>query len=180
MKQKKYIGVKEILAKPMTREDYNDYRGWKLPADENGKDTGYLVEYLNGSASNHPDHKGYISWSPTEAFDESYRETEAMTFGIAIEALKLGKLIARTGWNGKELFVFKQVPALIDHPIVPKMTSTPQDFKDRMMARSQKLNYRNQMCIVDAVGNIDSWVPSSSDIFSEDWRIVEPNEQLQE
>ena len=71
----KYIGVKEILAKPMTRKEYNDYRGWELPSDENGDDEGYLVEYIQSEKSpniNHPDHKGYISWSPKDVFNEAY------------------------------------------------------------------------------------------------------------
>lgn len=33
-KMKKYIGVKQVSAKPMTRGDYNDYRGWTVPADK--------------------------------------------------------------------------------------------------------------------------------------------------
>ena len=43
-----HIGVKLINAFPMTRQAYNDFRGWQLPADENGADEGYLVEYLAG------------------------------------------------------------------------------------------------------------------------------------
>ena len=35
---KQHIGVKLINAKPMTRQEYNDFRGWPLPADENGAD----------------------------------------------------------------------------------------------------------------------------------------------
>jgi hypothetical protein len=38
-----YNGTKIIRALPMTRKEYNDYRGWQLPADENGDDEGYLV-----------------------------------------------------------------------------------------------------------------------------------------
>lgn len=58
----------------MNRADYNDYRGWVLPDDELGTDEGYLVEYLDGGKSNHPDHKGYISWSPKEQFENGYTE----------------------------------------------------------------------------------------------------------
>ena len=36
-----------------------------------------------------------------------------MSFGIAIQALKFGLAIRRSGWNGKGLFVVKQVPAHI-------------------------------------------------------------------
>ena len=67
-----YIGSKLVLAKPMTRLAYNEYRGWELPNDEDGTDEGYLVEYLDGGKPNHPDHTGYISWSPKEQFDNAY------------------------------------------------------------------------------------------------------------
>ncbi|WP_282265584.1 hypothetical protein [Stenotrophomonas sp. PS02298] len=56
----------------MTRQAYNDYRGWTLPADENGDDPGYMVEYLDGGKPNHADHVGYISWSPQAQFDAAY------------------------------------------------------------------------------------------------------------
>jgi hypothetical protein len=67
----KYIGTREIEATPMTREEYNLYRGWELPSDENGSDEGYLVEY-KGDTSNHVNHTGYISWSPKKQFEEAY------------------------------------------------------------------------------------------------------------
>lgn len=70
---KTYVGTKIVKAFPMTRGDYNEYRGWVIPEDENPNDEGYLVEYTDGSAGNHPDHKGYISWSPKEVFDTCYR-----------------------------------------------------------------------------------------------------------
>lgn len=73
---KKYIGVKVILAKEMNRKEYNDYRGWELPENENGEDEGFLVEYLNSPNSNHPLHDGYISWSPKEVFMDAYKEVE--------------------------------------------------------------------------------------------------------
>ncbi len=58
----KYIGVKRIEARAMTRGDYNTYRGWQIPADENPADEGYLVKYRDG----------YESWSPKEIFEEAY------------------------------------------------------------------------------------------------------------
>ena len=67
MNLKKYVGVKLIEAKPMTRGDYNKYRGWTIPEDENPNDEGYLVKYSDD----------YVSWSPKGVFDEAYREYEA-------------------------------------------------------------------------------------------------------
>lgn len=37
-----YFGTKAVLAIPMNRLAYNSYRGWDLPADEDGNDPGYV------------------------------------------------------------------------------------------------------------------------------------------
>ena len=63
---KYYMGFKLIKAEPMTRGDYNKYRGWKIPEDENPMDEGYLVRYSDD----------YCSWSPKETFDKSYMEVQ--------------------------------------------------------------------------------------------------------
>ena len=96
---KKFIGTKMVIATPMNRQQYNDYRDWPLPDDEDGADDGYLVEYQDGGKPNHPNHTGYISWSPKEQFDAAYRPTDGLTFGLAIEALKLGERVARSSWD---------------------------------------------------------------------------------
>lgn len=71
----RYTGTKQVLASPMTRADYNKYRGWELPADENGDDTGYLVEYTDNIGNpNVEGHAGYVSWSPSDVFEGSYAE----------------------------------------------------------------------------------------------------------
>jgi len=69
---KTYIGTKIINAQPMTRASYNEYRDWVLPANENGDDDGYLVEYTDGGQPNHPDFAGYVSWIPKAQFDGAY------------------------------------------------------------------------------------------------------------
>ncbi|MEJ8294149.1 hypothetical protein WKI45_15065 [Delftia tsuruhatensis] len=71
---KLYEGTKRLLAQPMTRGAYNQYRGWETPADENPADPGYLVEYQDGGKPNCPRHAGYISWSPADVFERSYKE----------------------------------------------------------------------------------------------------------
>lgn len=38
-----YIGTKVVRARPMSRQAYNDLRGWQVPDDENPTDEGYLV-----------------------------------------------------------------------------------------------------------------------------------------
>ena len=61
---KKYVGTKVVEARPMTRGDYNNYRGWQIPVDENPEDAGYLVKHSDS----------YVSWSPAYAFEAAYRE----------------------------------------------------------------------------------------------------------
>ena len=96
-----------------------------------------------------------------------------MNFGEALEALKNGEAVQREGWNGKGLFVIKQVPAQIGKDIISNMQSLPQRAKDILMNREANfINYTNQMLIINLDGRADSWVPSSSDCFAEDWEIV--------
>lgn len=70
---RRYVGTKIINAKPMTRLEYNDFRGWQLPNDENGDDAGYLVEYADGQRPNVDGFAGYVSWSPADVFERAYR-----------------------------------------------------------------------------------------------------------
>ena len=67
-----YRSHKRVKACPMTRGEYNVYRGWTIPGNEDPEEDGYLVEYLDGGKGNHPDHEGYISWSPKQQFDFGY------------------------------------------------------------------------------------------------------------
>jgi hypothetical protein len=86
---KKYIGIKEINAKPMNRLEYNQFRNWELPSDENGKDEGYLVEYINSSTSNTKEYKGYVSWSPKKEFEDSYKIADTFYDRLLIETQEL-------------------------------------------------------------------------------------------
>lgn len=81
---KQYIGTKLVQAKPMTRKEYNDLRGWKVPENENPDDNGYLIEDLQSKSQNHFDFKGYISWLPEVEFNESYKPNADGLFHFAI------------------------------------------------------------------------------------------------
>lgn len=62
----KYQCHKQVHAMPMTRGEYNTYRGWLIPENEDPSDEGYLVVYGKGT----PDH--YESWTPKKQFDDGY------------------------------------------------------------------------------------------------------------
>ena len=89
---KQYIGSKIVKAWPAIRfwrgpEFAPEYAkvGDILPAGCAKVEDGYRIQYEDG----------YISWSPKDVFEEAYRETTGMSFGLAIEAMKKGLRVAR-------------------------------------------------------------------------------------
>lgn len=100
-------------------------------------------------------------------------EVKRMNFGMAIQVLKFGYAVRRSGWNGKGLWVIKQVPAHITEEIIPKMQSLPQSAKNLILKGKKSIDYTAQCLIYNEnTGRADSWVPSISDVFAEDWEIV--------
>ena len=149
-----YIGTKILNAKPMTRGDYNKLRGWTLPADENGEDEGYLTD--NGA--------GHLQWQPKAVFEDAFDPCDAMDFGMAVAALKLGKRVARAGWNGKGMFVY-----LVPANSYPAQTGAAKaHFGDGAM-----VPYNAYMAIKNVNETVSTWVPSVNDCLAEDWQIVE-------
>ena len=161
---KQYIGTKVISSVPMTRAEYNEYRGWQLPANEDGTDAGYLVEYQDGGKPNDDRHTGYISWSPKAQHDAAYRPCDAMTFGLAVEALKKGLKVARAGWNGKGMFVYFVPPA--SYPV--QTGAAKAHFGEGAM-----VPYNAYMAIKNVNETVSTWVPSVNDCLAEDWTLVE-------
>lgn len=162
---KKFIGTKVVMAEPMTMIEAEKVLGRKIATRKpvTAEENGYLVEYKNG----------YKSWSPKSVFEEAYREVGSVNFGGAIDLLKAGLAVRRKGWNGKGLFIVKQVPSHITGEIIPNMQSLPQSAKNILMSRENPhIDYTNQMLIINTDGRADSWVPSSSDVFAEDWEVV--------
>jgi len=113
---------------------------------------------------------------------------EQVSFGKAVIALKQGKRVARVGWNGKELFIFMQVPARINvAETVPKMQSLPQSVKDEFLRRlsitdistgggahnHSTIDYKNQLAMVYPDNTIYGWVASPSDVLENDWVILD-------
>lgn len=165
----KYIGVKIVEAVPMTAlaAEYKKYK----TAEFEDLHPGYEVTYP----------EGYKSWCPKEVFDEHNRPLNAMTYGMAIECMRLGMAVARRGWNGKDMFICAQIHSNIPGTIVPNMQSLPQMAKDIIMnselmhrTDTNTLNYENQMLIVNTKTLVaNSWVASSSDTFAEDYYVVD-------
>lgn len=146
----KYIGTKIINAEPMNRGDYNNYRGWKIPDNENPTDKGYLVRYSND----------YESWSPLKLFEEAYRKCDNMTFGLAIEAMKKGKKVARQGWNGKTQYI--ELATNISYV----------NAENKVINCDHNAIGNKAIAFVGTSGVQMGWLASQADMLAEDWVIV--------
>lgn len=154
----KYIGTKQLNAKPMTRMEYVAFRGWDLPADENGEDEGFLVEYLDGGKANTAAYEGYVSWSPKDVFEKAYRPVDGMSFGLAVEAMMSGdKKAARIGWNGKGMFLFGV-----------RLWGFETDING-----VDGIDTLPFICMKTADNKLVPWLASQTDIQADDWVIVD-------
>jgi hypothetical protein len=80
-----------------------------------------------------------------------------MNFGQAIEALKNGQQVRRTGWNGKGIFIALQTPdgnSKMTHSYI---------YIDSSGLQTDNLN---------APKVIVPWLASQTDMLSEDWQVV--------
>jgi hypothetical protein len=127
---KRYVGTKIIHA---VDEKHS----------ESGRE-GYRVRYADG----------YESWSPKEAFEDAYRQADAMTFGLALELLKKGMHVCRAGWNGKGMWLELQRP----------------DEHSKMTLPYVYLNYPADA--QNTPGARVPWLASQTDMLAEDWKVV--------
>ena len=165
-----YIGTKSVLATTMTRGEYNHYRNWDIPENEDPSEQGYLVEYVDGGKPNDERHKGYISWSPACVFKDAYRPNGSLNFGDALTALKLGKKVAREGWNGKDQYVVAQAQATT--------TDASKIWNPHNKAHAEKLGGQIDVapyCTLKTAQDTLAmgWTPSTGDLFANDWLILE-------
>ena len=151
----KYIGTKIIEAVPAIRKGGKVYEeGWPIPKSMDPTEEGYKVRY--------PD--GYESWSPKDVFNEAYRPTDCMNFGLAIEAAKKGAKITRRGWNGKGMFLY-----YVPEGRYPART----DAAKSIATEDGKVDYGAYIAMKTAQGNVVPWLASQTDILVDDWEVVE-------
>lgn len=147
----------------MTRQAYNDLRGWTVPADENPNDDGFLVEYLDGGKANVDGFAGYVSWSPADVFNRVYKPTTSMSFGDALVMLKAGKKVARAGWNGKGMFLFLVNGSTFQVNRPPLLGIYPE---------GTTINYHAHVDMKTADDKVVPWLCSQTDMLAEDWQVV--------
>lgn len=92
-----------------------------------------------------------------------------MNFGDAIAALKAGKKVARTGWNGKGMWLIL-VPG---QPSVELRPGTP--YLEALQQPSCEILPHIDMWTVNAEGRramLPGWLASQTDMLAEDWEVV--------
>lgn len=110
----RYRGTKELFARPMTRGEYNTYRGWTIPADEDPDEDGYLVEYVEGGEPNDKRHDGYISWSPSIVFETSYNPVDNFLDRMKLEHAELDKRLSDLNdFLASDILVVHETAALL-------------------------------------------------------------------
>ena len=92
---------------------------------------------------------------------EADRPAYGMTFGVAIEAAKKGKRIARKGWNGKGQYVELAKAISYESPTGAVVNAEHDAIGNQALA------------FVGTSGVQMGWLASQADMLAEDWEIVE-------
>ncbi len=130
-------------------------------------DLGYVVHYADG----------YISWSPTKAFEEGYTAIEGdtafadarpdanMSFGDALLKLRDGKKVCRAGWNGKDMWL-----VLVGG--TPDMELTPGTVYHQAGLTHVSIDAHIDM--MTAGGTMQpGWLASQADMLADDWLVID-------
>ena len=84
-----------------------------------------------------------------------------MTFGEAIEAVKLGSRVKRDGWNGKNQYI--ELATSISY----------KNTQGEIINVEHEAIGNNAIAFVGTSGVQLGWLASQADMLAEDWTIVE-------
>ena len=87
---------------------------------------------------------------------------EKLNFGQAIEEVKRGKSVARSGWNGKGMFLF-----LVSGQEIAK------GVKFGFGQYEGEPDWNGFITMKTADNKLVPWLASQTDVLAEDWNIVE-------
>ena len=97
---------------------------------------------------------------------QSVRRGNTMNFGEAIKLIKSGCLVAREGWNGKDMFIFMGFPRVGIH----KKTEGGE-YRLADAGETYRCNYSGpSICMRTAQNDIVvGWLASQTDMMANDW-----------
>jgi hypothetical protein len=87
----------------------------------------------------------------------------SMNFSNALVALKAGHRVRRTGWNGKEQFLFLVPGSTFIVNRAPLLGIYPE---------GTEINYHAHIDISTQDGQVVPWLASQTDLLDEDWELV--------
>ncbi|MCW5932045.1 MAG: DUF2829 domain-containing protein [Bacteroidetes bacterium] len=87
-----------------------------------------------------------------------------LTFSEALNEIKTGHKVARSGWNGKNMFVFLVPGSTFTVNRAPLLGIYPE---------GTVINYHGHIDMKTADNMVVPWLASQTDILAEDWNIVE-------
>jgi hypothetical protein len=87
-----------------------------------------------------------------------------MDFGDALTAVKAGKKINRSGWNGHDMYVVYQ-PGYPDGIGINANTANATGIPQGTVCR-----FRPYLMMFTAQGDFVPWVASQTDVLADDWQ----------
>jgi hypothetical protein len=107
---------------------------------------------------------------PKSTFESTYENIielehiELTDFGWAVKKLKEGYKVARSGWNGKSMFLFLVQGSQFKVNRAPLLGIYPE---------GTEIKYQPHIDMKTAQDTIVPWLASQSDILADDWEIIE-------
>ena len=86
-----------------------------------------------------------------------------LTFGHALVSLKEGAKLARSGWNGKGMFIY-----LVPANSYPAQTGAAKSH----FGENAMVPYGAYLAMKTAQDTVVPWLASQGDVLADDWEIV--------
>jgi hypothetical protein len=103
------------------------------------------------------------AWNHFTHRNRNNKMEELLTFSEALEKIKAGEKLARTGWNDKGQFVFLVPASVFTVNRAPLLGIYPD---------GTRISYRAHIDIADGHGGVSTWAPSNGDALADDWQVV--------
>ena len=86
-----------------------------------------------------------------------------MDFSDALKLVKKGHRLARSGWNGKGMFVFL---------VAGSNFKVNREPLKSIMGEGTEVTYQPHIDMKTADGSVVPWLASQSDLMADDWEVV--------
>lgn len=149
---KTFIHTRVVQAQPMTRREYCNLRGWGVPENEDPNSDGYLVQ--DDSC------RDYLTWCFKDIFQEYYVAAESLTFGLALELIKKGKIVRRLEWP-----IGMNISILIWFKDETKNEPLQTRIDKAILCGDYSLGMKN----TPDTNNVELYSVSLQDMFAKDW-----------